>query len=528
LSDVLDIDITRKRPLPRVTSLAFFAQLKWIDGDPLLDCIEGYRRELFTQALDTFDANGRPLYSMVLAGRGKKNWKTADLILAALFVLVIRRSVQGSDGFILANDQDQAADDLQLAKKLVACNPDLAAEVDVYANELRLRDGSASLRILPAKDIAGAHGKSAAFIGYDEIHAYKDWSLLEALQPDPTRPDALQWVTSYASLFTTAGAPLHDLLAIGKSGKDPRMLFSWYSGDYCTDEKFADLPPLQRANPSLESWIDGEKYLETQKARLPAGRFRRLHLNLPGSPEGAAFDQDMILKCVVVGRRSLPWQAGVRYMAAVDMSGGSADDAVLCIFHIEDRTVVVDLVAKQLGGVPFSPRSAVSQFCYVLREWKVAKVYGDAYGGQTFRQDFATLGIDYEVRTASASNLYERLEPLLNQREIELLDHPTTIEQLVGLIWRGQKITHEHNSHDDHINAVALAASVARELISGDDLPIVKPLIFNVRTGEPISAEQSPHRPMFAEPFGRYVLADSGAPPGGWTTGPFPGDVKTW
>jgi hypothetical protein len=324
---------------------------------------------------------------------------------------------------------------------------------------LRLRDGSAALKILPARDIAGAHGKSAAIICFDEIHPYKDWSLLEALQPDPTR-DCLTWITSYA-LYNVAGAPLYDLMQVGKSGKDKKLLFSWYSGDYCTDERFADLPPLERANPSLESWIDGPQYLETQRARLLPGRFRRLHLNLPGSPEGAAFDQDAILKCVVVGRRSLPWQGGVRYLAACDMSGGSADDAVLVIFHIEDRTVVVDLVAKQLGGVPFSPRSAVSQFCMILREWKIAKVYGDAYGGQTFRKDFATYGVEYEVRTASASNLYERLEPLLNQREIELLDHPTLIEQTVGLVWKGQKITHEHNSHDDHINAVALAASVA-------------------------------------------------------------------
>jgi hypothetical protein len=55
---------------------------------------------------------------------------------------------------------------------LIAANPDLAAEIDVYANQLCLRDGTASLKILPAKDTIGAHGKSAAFIGYDEIHPH--------------------------------------------------------------------------------------------------------------------------------------------------------------------------------------------------------------------------------------------------------------------------------------------------------------------------------------------------------------------
>src|SRR6516225_4629964 len=111
------------------TSLQFYGHLKWLDGTPLLDHIEQYRREVFGKALDSFDANGRPLYSMVVSGRAKKNWKSCDLILAALFVLVIRRSVQGSDGLILANDSGQAADDLALAKKLVGCNADLAAEI---------------------------------------------------------------------------------------------------------------------------------------------------------------------------------------------------------------------------------------------------------------------------------------------------------------------------------------------------------------------------------------------------------------
>jgi hypothetical protein len=469
------------------TSLQFFGHLKWLDGTPLLDHIEPYRRNLFGKALDSFDACGRPLFSMVLSGRAKKNWKSCDLILAALFVLVIRRSVQGSDGFILANDADQAADNLSLAKKLVACNPDLAAEIDVYANELRLRDGSATLKILPAKDTIGAHGKSAAFIGYDEIHGYKDWSLMEALQPDPTRPDALQWVTSYASLFNTAGCPLFDLMQIGLTNKDPRLLFSWYSADLCTDPAFADLPPEARANPSMTSWPDGTGYLETQRARLPTGRFRRLHLNLPGSPEGAAFDQGAVLRCVVTGRRSLPWQDGTRYVAAVDMSGGSSDDACLAIAHRDGRTIVLDLIAKQIGPPPFDPRAAVWRFADILHQYKIGRVYGDAFGGQTFRLDFQKRGIAYEVRSASASDLYEKLEPVLNAGEIELLDAPTLIEQLVSLIWRGTKIAHEHGAHDDHANAAALAVSVVRAALTRATPKFVQPGVFSKSAGGWIS-----------------------------------------
>jgi hypothetical protein len=148
------------------------------------------------------------------------------------------------------------------------------------------------------------------------------------------------------------------------------------------------------------------------------------------------------------------------------MSGGSSDDAVLCVCHLDGKTVVVDAVVKQPGPPPFDPRYAVARFCDTLDQFHIVKVYGDAFSGMTFRQDFQKRGVVYEMRSASASLLYEKLEPLLNANELELLDHSTLIEQLVSLIWRGSKITHESNGHDDHSNALALAASVARAAIT--------------------------------------------------------------
>ena len=48
----------------------------------------------------------------------------------------------------------------------------------------------------------GAHGKSAAFVGFDEIHGYRSWDILEAMQLDPHRRDAVMWITSYASIYS--------------------------------------------------------------------------------------------------------------------------------------------------------------------------------------------------------------------------------------------------------------------------------------------------------------------------------------
>ena len=135
--------------------------------DPAL---RAYRRRLFDAAFDTKLPDGRPVFNLVLAGRGKKNWKSADLVLAGLYCLVARREAyQGNDGLILGNDEAQAGDDLSLAKKLVSINPSLAAELEIRVKEIVRRDGQGTLRILPARDVIGLHGKTAEFIGYDEV-----------------------------------------------------------------------------------------------------------------------------------------------------------------------------------------------------------------------------------------------------------------------------------------------------------------------------------------------------------------------
>ena len=205
-------------PVGVVSPAEFFARLVWLDGRPLLDTIEPYRRAIFEAVLWTFDARGVPVVNLTMCGRGKKNWKTADLILAAMYRFIAWPSDKGNDCFVLANDEAQAADDLALAKKLIRANPLLEAEVIIREKELVRRDGEGVLRILPARDAVGAHGKTYIFLGFDEIHGYKNHDLFEALAPDPSRPDALIWVTSYAGIRHAPGIPLYDFMQAGKRG----------------------------------------------------------------------------------------------------------------------------------------------------------------------------------------------------------------------------------------------------------------------------------------------------------------------
>jgi hypothetical protein len=140
--------------------------------------------------------------------------------------LLAWKSGGGNQCYALANDLDQANDNLELAKKIVEVNPPIKDFVVIKQNLIERRDGKGFFEILPAGDVVGTHGKTYLFVGFDEIHGYKTWDILEAMQLDPTRPDALQWITSYASIYHKPGVPLFDLFAAGKKGQDPRMLFS--------------------------------------------------------------------------------------------------------------------------------------------------------------------------------------------------------------------------------------------------------------------------------------------------------------
>jgi hypothetical protein len=157
----------------------------------------------------------------------------------------------------------------------------------------------------------------------------------------------------------------------------------------------------------------------------------------------------------VPGRYSLPYRSGIIYFAFVDVSGGSSDDAVLCIGHLEGRRIVIDLLEKQAGSPPFNPRHAVLKFAALLKAYHIREVWGDLFAGPTFPSDYLEASISYRSPVPSKTEQYELFEPVLNAGEIELLDHGKMQEQALCLVVRGSRIDAEKNGHDDYINAVA-------------------------------------------------------------------------
>jgi hypothetical protein len=457
--------MTPKKP---INPNRFFSKLNWLDGKPLV--IEPYRQRIFSEALYTFGDDGNPYFNLVLCGRAKKNWKSADLILTMLYRLLAWKSQAGNQCYVLANDEDQAGDDLQLAKKVIAANPILKEALTIKQKIIERKDAEGFCEILPAGDVVGSHGKTYLFLGLDEIHGYRTWDIIESLQPDPTRLDALMWITSYASIYHRPGVPLFDLFAAGKKGEDPKMYLSWYASDYTTDPALENESGEDKANPSRSSW-NNPGYLAQQRRRLPSHKYRRLHLNLPGAPEGAAFSAEKIVDSIERDVKVRPFVPGTNYFFFFDGSVGTHDYEVLTVGHRDEAgRAVLDLIVDQARKPPFDPLKTIPVFAEIVRQYGGGRVVGDRLAFNIFENAWAEEKITYVMSDLTAHQLYEQAQVLFNTGQAVLLDDPTLESEFLGLVWRGGKIDHVPGEFDDHSNSASGALYLATQEIGNQEL----------------------------------------------------------
>jgi hypothetical protein len=151
-------------------------------------------------------------------------------------------------------------------------------------------------------------------------------------------------------------------------------------------------------------------------------------------------------------------RSGLRYTGFVDPSGRTGDSMTLAIAHMEDKVTVLDLIREVAPR--FNPEDVTADFADDLRRYGIATVVGDVYSGEWVRDSFRRNGIRYEVSDKPKSKLYQDALPLLNARQVQLLDHPRMINQFTNLERRTARggrdsIDHAPGGHDDVCNAVA-------------------------------------------------------------------------
>ena len=232
-----------------------------------------------------------------------------------------------------------------------------------------------------------------------------------------------------------------------------------------------------RDNPDLLVWRAPSTLMNpslhtdrlARERRLDPTRFAREYEAEFADDVAAFLPAAWVTDAVVAHRHELPPQSGVRYFAGVDPSGGGADNFALAVVYAEDSGRVVQDVMKGRGRVGTQApdlAGVVAEYAAILDRYGCSSVVGDKYAGQWVRQAFADVGIQYRDVDRDRSSYYLEVEPLFSQGRIDVLDHPTLVRELRFLERRPRaggvdRVDHPRGGHDDHANALAIAAAHA-------------------------------------------------------------------
>jgi len=393
---------------------------------------------------------------LVVGRRGGKSFVLA-LIAVFLAAFVDWRPFLGPGELgtvmVVAADRRQARVILRYVVGLLRSVPMLAKLIEgetresiTLRNRVTIEIHTASFKLTRGYTVLAALLDELAFWETNEDASEPDVEIINAIRPAmATVPNAMLLCASspYArrGALWTAFAKHH-----GKEG-DPILVWQ------------ADTRAM---NPSVpQSLIDAA--MADDPARAPAeygGQFR--------TDLEAYVAREAAMACVSAGVFERPPKHYTTYRAFCDPSGGSVDSMTLGIGHYEAGKQLIVIDALRETKPPFSPEQVVGEFAKLLKAYRLNKVVSDRFGGAWVVEQFHKFGIICEPSAKVKSELYVDLLALLNSRRIDLLDHPRTFNQLIGLErhtarFGRDRIDHAPGQHDDLINSVA---GVASELIS--------------------------------------------------------------
>jgi hypothetical protein len=348
----------------------------------------------------------------------------------------------------LAVTQDQAGRAFRYARDFIEHSPLMAKLVtNRTADSIELSNGidieiqAANWRYVRGVTCIAVVLDECAFLRNEADSANKDEDIVSALRP---------------SLVTTNGP----MLLISSPATEAGVVYQIHKrhygaqGDPLILVVQADSKTL---NPRLDqARIDREYALDAEGALAEwGGKFRvPISVYLPRSLVEAAVEKGVSVR---------PRLPGVPYLAFTDPASGTGTDSfTMGIGHRarDDDHDVLLIDALYEARPPFSAVDVVKGHAEALKQWGLAEVMGDDYGGGMVASMFAKLGIRYQSCPLTASQLYLHALPAWTSSMVVMCDVSRAVDQLVNLRRKvgqaGQEsVVHLGNSHDDLANAVS-------------------------------------------------------------------------
>ncbi len=371
---------------------------------------------------------------------------------------------------LLAVDSDQSDILFEYVSNLIDSIPEFAAMVEKRSVKLGMRRlllrNRIEVLIKPA-DKRRVRGRILVAVIFDEVahwwnderHANPDSEVYAAVMPGMLGiPDAK--LIAISSTYRRKGLLFEtdkrqwgrDTITVNGQTRPNRVLF-WKAATW-------EMRPVESEEhralfPTFEEELADEKAKDPSSFAAEYGSEYRADMEDYLSVEA-------VEACVVKGRDTLPYDGKSVHRAFIDTAGGGGQDSLaLCISKTTPTgAAVVRLFEKR---PPFDAEDAADTVKKILGEYGITMLYGDNFGGDTWKSMFVKRGLGYSTDTRAATVLYRGFAPVVTGRKVEMLDPDVNatvsrcVNQLTGLIKReaGEKITHANGEHDDLANALA-------------------------------------------------------------------------
>jgi predicted DNA-binding antitoxin AbrB/MazE fold protein len=247
--------------------------------------------------------------------------------------------------------------------------------------------------------------------------------------------------------------------------------------------------PTKLMNPTIDPKVIDQNYQDDPESAAAewGASFRR--------DISSFIDADTISFAIIPGRFGLAFRAENKYVGYINSSGGRADSFALAIGHKEKTNGKILLDVAREVRPPFRPAVVVEEFSEILKEYRISEIQADSYTGDWISSAFKEHEIEVANTKKSKSEIYSEFLPLLNNGQVELLDHKRLISQLKSL----ERKTHQSGKdlidvfypggHDDVVNAAAGALVCAS---SWDPDDIGRVYYAGMSDGEESKEDESP------------------------------------
>lgn len=379
---------------------------------------------------------------------GRRSGKTRIAALIAVFLSTMRtyQLAPGERGvlMVVAADKRQARVARRYVGALLKSVPALAqlvrretADIVELSTGIAIEVATASFKTTRGFTLIGAIGDEIAFWPTDDA-ADPDREILAAMRP---------------AMATTQGVLICLSSPYAQRGELYRNHREHFGRD---DDPVLVVQGATRAmNPTVaQGFIDQQYAADEASARSEYGAEFRSDVQGYATVEA-------VQTVTVVGREALPPRRHGDYTAFIDFAGGSGGDSATCaIAHVGVREglAIAVLDAVMVADPPFSPEKECARFAEGLRAYGITSATADRFAAEFAVEAMGRHDIALFTSERSKSEIYVEFLPLLNSRQVELLDLPSLRSQLLGLERRTTRggrdsIDHGPRGHDDVINA---------------------------------------------------------------------------